>query len=104
MAGRVRSEFELYNFVLEAVLKESYISRGRIRYKTAAFRAVKLRYFSTKLHGVTSQKTAMFIFTAPKTSDLTKDYKLFPLNTCFSSVSFVILARKTYISVSQKRN
>jgi len=91
-------------FVVEAVLKESYISRRKIRYTTAAFSAVKLWYFSTKLHGVTSQKTAVFIFTAARTSDLTKDYKLFPSNTCFSSVSCVLLARKTYISISQKRN
>jgi hypothetical protein len=45
-------------FVVETVLKESYISRRKIRYKTAAaFRALKLWYFSIKLHGVTSQKT-----------------------------------------------
>jgi len=60
-------------FVVETVLKESYISRGKIRYKISAFRAVKLWYFSTKLHGFTSQKTAVFIFTAARTSDLTKN-------------------------------
>jgi hypothetical protein len=91
-------------FVGETVLKESYISRGKLRYNTAAFRAVKLWYFSIKLHGFTSQKTAVFIFTAARTSDLTKDYKVFPLNTCFSSVSCALLARKTYITVRQKRN
>ena len=72
-------------FVVETVLKESYISREKIRYKFAALTAVKLWYFSIKLHGVTSQKTEVFIFTVARTSDMTKECKLFPLNRCFSS-------------------